>query len=88
MTIPLPNGSMDGLTQTTDVKYLSVNELAEAFGMKPRRVYWLIARGIFKAERMGGRLRLRVDRLRADIEEARAKAGHCKGAEPMGEERE
>ena len=79
---------MDGLTQTTDVKYLSVNELAEAFGLKPRRVYWLIARGIFKAERMGGRLRLRVDRLRADIEEARAKAGHCKGAEPMGEERE
>ena len=88
MTIPLPNGSMDGLTQTTDVKYLSVNELAEAFGMKPRRVYWLIARGIFKAERMGGRLRIRIDRLRADIEEARAKAGHCKGAEPMGEERE
>lgn len=79
---------MDGLTQTTDVKYLSVNELAEAFGLKPRRVYWLIARGIFKAERMGGRLRIRVDRLRADIEEARAKAGHCKGAEPMGEERE
>ena len=84
----MPNGSMDGLTQTTDVKYLSVNELAEAFGLKPRRVYWLIARGIFKAERMGGRLRIRVDRLRADIEEARAKAGHCKGAEPMGEERE
>ena len=56
--------------------------------MKPRRVYWLIARGIFKAERMGGRLRIRVDRLRADIEEARAKAGHCKGAEPMGEARE
>ena len=79
---------MDGLTQTTDVKYLSVNELAEAFGLKPRRVYWLIARGIFKAERMGGRLRIRVDRLRADIEEARAKAGHCKGAEPMGEARE
>ena len=79
---------MDGLTQTTDVKYLSVNELAEAFGLKPRRVYWLIARGIFKAERMGGRLRIRIDRLRADIEEARAKAGHCKGAEPMGEERE
>ena len=79
---------MDGLTQTTDVKYLSVNELAEAFGLKPRRVYWLIARGIFKAERMGGRLRIRVDRLRADIEEARAKAGHCKGAEPMGEKRE
>ena len=79
---------MDRLTQTTDVRYLTVNELAEAFGIKPRRVYWLIARGIFKAERMGGRLRIRVDRLRADIEEARAKAGHCKGAEPMGEERE
>ena len=79
---------MDGLTQTTDVKYLSVNELAEAFGMKPRRVYWLIAHGVFRAERMGGRLRIRIDRLRADIEEARAKAGHCKGAEPMGEERE
>ena len=79
---------MDRLTQTTDVRYLTVNELAEAFGIKPRRVYWLIARGIFKAERMGGRLRIRVDRLRADIEEARAKAGHCKGAEPMGEARE
>ena len=79
---------MDRLTQTTDVRYLTVNELAEAFGIKPRRVYWLIARGVFRAERMGGRLRIRIDRLRADIEEARAKAGHCKGAEPMGEERE
>ena len=88
MTIPLPNGSMEKQSNTTDVKYLSVNELAEAFGLKPRRVYWLIARGIFKAERMGGRLRIRIDRLRADIEEARATAGHCKGAEPMGEARE
>lgn len=54
----------------TETRYLSVNQLAEAFGLKPRRVYWLIERGIIRAERHGGRIRVRVERLMADIEEA------------------
>lgn len=54
----------------TETRYLSVNQLAEAFGLKPRRVYWLIERGVIRVERHGGRIRIRVERLMADIEEA------------------
>ncbi|MGN1306578.1 MAG: helix-turn-helix domain-containing protein [Faecousia sp.] len=54
----------------TETRYLSVNQLAEAFGLKPRRVYWLIEHGVIRAERHGGRIRVRVERLMADIAEA------------------